>query len=99
MQFVQKYSKKNNNLDKNLLIGFSFLIIVGGILNTLSNKTYTNDSWTIGEWLINYQGGFVRRGFLGEGIYLFSTATKISNRNLTPRYDSISSTIIKSYCT
>ena len=78
MQFVQKYSKKNNNLDKNLLIGFSFLIIVGGILNTLSNKTYLNDSWTIGEWLINYQGGFVRRGFLGEGIYLLSNATKIS---------------------
>ena len=77
MQFFQKYSN-NNNLDKNLLIGFSFLIIVGGILNTLSNKTYLNDSWTIGEWLINYQGGFVRRGFLGEGIYLLSNATKIS---------------------
>ena len=39
MQFVQKYSKKNNSLDKNLLIGFSLLIIVGGVLNTLSNKT------------------------------------------------------------
>ena len=78
MQFFQKYSNNNNNLDKNLLIGFSFLIIVGGILNTLSNKTYLNDSWTIGEWLINYQGGFIRRGFLGEGIYLFSNATKIS---------------------
>ena len=49
MQFVQKYSQNNKKLDKKLLTGFSFLIIVGGILNTLSNKTYLNDSWTIGE--------------------------------------------------
>ncbi len=24
------------------------------------------DPWSIGDWLINYQGGFVRRGLLGE---------------------------------
>ena len=57
---------------------FSLLIIIGGLLNTLSNKTYLNDSWTIGEWLINYQGGFVRRGLLGEGIYILCNVTKIS---------------------
>ncbi|MGB0563878.1 MAG: hypothetical protein ACPGVO_19075 [Spirulinaceae cyanobacterium] len=26
------------------------------------------DGYIIGDWLINYQGGFVRRGFLGEGL-------------------------------
>ncbi len=26
-------------------------------------------SWTIGDWLINYQGGFVRRGLPGELLY------------------------------
>ena len=57
-------------VDELLLFIFSLLIIIGGLLNILSNKTYLNDSWTIGEWLINYQGGFVRRGLLGEGIYL-----------------------------
>ena len=57
---------------------FSLLIIIGGLLNTLSNKTYLDDSWTIGEWLINYQGGFVRRGLLGEGIYLLCNVIKIS---------------------
>ena len=34
--------------------------------------------WTISEWLINYQGGFTRRGFLGEIIFQlnkFSTLT------------------------
>ena len=57
---------------------FSLLIIIGGLLNTLSNKIYLDDSWTIGEWLINYQGGFVRRGLLGEGIYLLCNVIKIS---------------------
>lgn len=28
--------------------------------------------WTISEWLINYQGGFTRRGLLGEIIFQFS---------------------------
>ena len=57
---------------------FSLLIIIGGLLNTLSNKTYLDDSWTIGEWLINYQGEFVRRGLFGEGIYLLCNVIKIS---------------------
>ena len=57
---------------------FSLLIIIGGLLNTLSNKTYIDDSWTIGEWLINYQGGFIRRGLLGEGIYILCNVIKIS---------------------
>ena len=47
-------------------------------MNTLSNKTYIDDSWTIGEWLINYQGGFIRRGLLGEGIYILCNVIKIS---------------------
>ena len=25
--------------------------------------------WVIGDWLVNYQGGFVRRGLIGEGIF------------------------------
>ncbi len=66
------------NLDGYLVFIFSLLIIIGGLLNTLSNKTYLDDSWTIGEWLINYQGGFIRRGLLGEGIYLFCNVIKIS---------------------
>ena len=57
---------------------FSLLIIIGGLLNTLSNKTYLDDSWTIGEWLINYQAGFIRRGLLGEGIYILCNVIKIS---------------------
>jgi hypothetical protein len=70
--------KEIKNVDYFLSIAFSILIIIGILLNTLSNKTYLNDSWTIGEWLINYQGGFVRRGFLGEGIYFLCNVIKVS---------------------
>ena len=37
-----------------------------------------HDEWAIGDWLINYQGGFIRRGFLGEIIYLISKFTHIN---------------------
>lgn len=38
----------------------------------------SNNSWKIGDWLINYQGGFVRRGFLGEIILQLSLFTDIN---------------------
>ena len=69
---------KPKNVEECLVFIFSLVIIIGGLLNTLSNKTYLNDSWTIGEWLINYQGGFIRRGLLGEGIYILCNVIKIS---------------------
>ena len=31
--------------------------------------------WAIGDWLINYQGGMVRRGLMGELIYQFAQYT------------------------
>ena len=32
-------------------------------------------SWPIAEWLINYQSGFVRRGFMGEMLFRFGSGT------------------------
>ena len=76
---ILKTSNKDiKNIEYFLSIAFLIIIILGGLLNTLSNKTYINDSWTIGEWLINYQGGFVRRGFLGEGIYFLCNVIEVS---------------------
>ena len=69
---------KNNDLGFFISRIFLGIIVIGGILNLFANKTYTEDSWTVGEWLINYQGGFVRRGFSGELIYFFSTLFKFS---------------------
>ena len=36
--------------------------------------------WTISEWLINYQGGFTRRGLIGEIVFQFSKYTVLSVR-------------------
>ncbi len=39
-----------------------FLIFVG------VNNVRLTDPWAMGDWLINYSGGFMRRGLLGQGI-------------------------------
>ena len=44
------------------------LILVYNFFNQLS-VGYAKESWNISEILINYQGGFVRRGLLGELFY------------------------------
>ena len=36
--------------------------------------------WTISEWLINYQGGFTRRGLIGEIVFQFSKYTILTIR-------------------
>ncbi|MHB8422230.1 MAG: hypothetical protein ACYC9S_10960 [Leptospirales bacterium] len=37
-----------------------------------------HEGFNIGDWLINYQGGFVRRGFAGEILYLLARVTHLS---------------------
>ncbi len=37
-----------------------------------------HNPWRIGDWLINYQGGMIRRGFTGELAYQAASLTKIS---------------------
>ena len=36
------------------------------------------NGWTPGDWLVNYQGGFVRRGLPGELILLVAHALHLS---------------------
>jgi len=58
-------------------IFFTILIILGIPLNLYKNRFYDN-SWTVGEWLISYAGGFVRRGLPGELIHFISTQYSFS---------------------
>ena len=57
------------------LVSFAFLFQVG--------KFYTfyleYSPWQYGDWLINYQGGFIRRGLIGE---LFYSIYKLTNIKL-----------------
>ncbi len=45
---------------------FLFILILFVILIYRLFHGYAKESWHISEWLINYQGGFVRRGLFGE---------------------------------
>jgi hypothetical protein len=62
---------------RRLLSIVTCLVILGGVANNICfNLTY-QASWTVGEWLINYAGGFVRRGLPGQVIYEISYGTGI----------------------
>ena len=56
------------------LISLSFIIVVNNTFRFYKNKT----SYEIGDWLINYQGGFVRKGLVGEFIYQIYKFTEIN---------------------
>ncbi len=58
-------------------IFFTILIILGIPLNLYKNRFYDN-SWTVGEWLISYAGGFVRRGLPGELVQFLSRKYSLS---------------------
>lgn len=62
---------------QNFLLYFIILIFITTIVSALRGYIGHN-AWTIGDWLINYQGGVVRRGFLGEIIYWVSYFTHIN---------------------
>ncbi|MFL0758432.1 MAG: hypothetical protein AB8B32_07590 [Prochlorococcus sp.] len=62
-----------------LMLSATFL---RGILRNISENNSYNDSWTVGEWLINYAGGFVRRGLPGSGIYHLTVVTGVNPENL-----------------
>jgi hypothetical protein len=47
-----------------LFLLFSSLILT--ITNLLNTIVYGGNNWGIGEWLINYNGGLVRRGLVGQ---------------------------------
>jgi len=72
------YKNKNTKENKFLLLYLSFLFFTAWIF--LFNKhTVGNDS-TMSEWLINYQGGFTRRGLLGDLAFNLAILTKAKIR-------------------
>lgn len=69
------------------LVGCSIYTTFGTPLN-LNDEELNYYSFSISDWLINYEGGFVRRGIIGELIYLcydihpFSVKTCIFTTNI-----------------
>jgi len=55
-------------LGRFLLAWFAAIGTLSFYYNLKNSTSYLN-SWTIGEWLITYAGGFVRRGLPGQVLY------------------------------
>jgi hypothetical protein len=60
----------------NIFIACAFLGTVA--LGVHAPRTLTARIWLLSDWMINYQGGFIRRGLPGEVLYLISHALHIS---------------------
>ncbi len=69
--------RKFLNFQPSLDAFFISLIVLGIPLNLYKNRFY-DDAWTVGEWLISYAGGFVRRGLPGEIIHFISSELSVS---------------------
>jgi len=71
---MSKYNKKN-------LFLLFYLIFIGffAIFFLYSKHNVGNDS-SISDWIINYQGGFTRRGLAGEISFFFATLFNTSLR-------------------
>lgn len=74
-----------NMLNKRKILNIIFYIYLAGLLYKFSRRVYsiffdfdiTDRGLGVGEFLINYQGGFVRRGLLGEILLKLCNYTSI----------------------
>ena len=72
---------KIKNFNSFLLVYFIFLSINYAIFNFRFIDRF--NPYIAADWLINYSGGFVRRGLFGEVLLYLSNFTKISTLDLT----------------
>ena len=63
-----------------LLIYLTFLFLLSVVFMSKTYNLDTNNA--IAEWIINYQGGFGRRGFLGEIFVQISLLTDIKLKSI-----------------
>ena len=66
-----------NLLKKNILFFYFIYLIFGIYIYSILQISEFPQKYVFTEWLINYQGGFIRRGLMGELIFNISTALNI----------------------
>jgi len=62
---------------KAAILSYLFLVFVATVCGAWL-VFESNSVWKVGDWLINYQGGFVRRGLIGELFFVLSSWTGLS---------------------
>ena len=71
------------NLFKKKILFFYFIYLILGIyVYSLLQINEFPQKYVFTEWLINYQGGFIRRGLLGELIFNLSTKLNVEIKYL-----------------
>lgn len=75
----------NSIFDKNRIenlirrsLPYFFALLLFATLVAAMFGYVAHNSWKMGDWLINYQGGMIRRGLLGEVIYQLAHFTHIN---------------------
>ena len=70
----------NNKKIDLYLLSYILILIFFGIFFLFSKHNVGNDS-SLSDWLINFSGGFVRRGIIGEISIFFSNIFSIELRD------------------
>ena len=73
--FKELKKLKKIKINKELFLNVLFVLFSASIVErvvTAFLKIHTCYDWNTSEFLINYQGGFVRRGLLGEILFFFT---------------------------
>jgi len=65
--------------EKKFFFFYLLFLIIFSIIFLYQKHNIGND-WTISEWLINYQGGFTRRGLIGDIIFNISKSLNLKIR-------------------
>ena len=73
-------AKFNNNFDKYFSV--YLLFILASSIFLINNNYLLDTNNSIAEWVINYQGGFGRRGLIGEVFLIISSITGIYLKNV-----------------
>ena len=65
-------SLRSESVGRKIFLLVWLMLIVCSLVHSVYNDFYYLNycEWGISEWLINYQGGFVRRGLFGQGLFL-----------------------------
>ena len=75
-------NKYNSFLNRNNFIILFFLFLILNYLFFNYRILFRENGYILGDWLINYNGGFVRRGLIGHLFFYLSKELNISIINL-----------------
>ena len=79
LSFLSKpIERKSINSFLRKILGLYFFVLLIFITIGAWNQVGFHEGFNVGDWLINYEGGFVRRGLIGEILYVLAKGTGIS---------------------